>query len=315
MPDTMKRTVRSRVGFAAAIVAALAVPVVFGYFALANYYDSLEPNPKFDRFAAITAALPACEPEQSAWHAYMDAMHPRHVGSEDSTVVNMLRSDFPIDAALRARLEESGRLVWDDDFSAAFDTARHALASRGGATDAAVRQLVGELLAHFAPTREALVEASKVPVFCVRTPPADDPRTAEFLGKTALLVMFDEVPQAEIGYRESRFLHSVSEILEIDAEWALAAGDAERALVDLETIARMARHCDEVGSVFRQLIARGISAKAWFLLNRCLSLYPSLWTDEQLTRFEAVLEAMDEHGVELDLTVDRAFFEAFVSQY
>lgn len=314
MPEAPKRTVRSRAALVAVVICALAVSAVLGYVGLALHYESLEPNPKTDRFAAMLAELPPCPPAESAWYAYMDAMHPRHLGEEGTTATNMMYTQFAIHEALRAALEEAGVAFVG---STSWDAVVHAesLLAAGSADDGSpAREFIARVLGQLSSTRSAVVEASKVPVFGVRVPTARDLRSREFFGDS-LYSLFPEFPDAEIGFSEAKTIHSIAILLEVDASHALATGDAERALVDLETIARMTLHSDEVRSTIGQMLSLSCRARVWAMANRFASLHPATWSDAQLARLGAALDSIDARGSELDLAWEEAFFEMAVSRF
>ena len=314
MPAQERRPARSRIVIVALAVCALVVLSALGYLALALHYESLKPNPKTDRLAAMLAELPPCPPAESAWYAYMDAMHPRHLGVDGTTSTNIMHTEFAIDEALRAALEEAeatfvGSTSWD-----AVVHAESLLAARSVDAESPEREFIERLLGHLAPTRSALVEASKVPIFGVRVPTAHDLRSREFFGDR-LYSLFPELPDAVIGFSEAKTVNGIALLLEVDASHALATGDAERALDDLETIARMALHCDEVRSTPGQMLSLALRGRVWAMANRCASLHPAVWSDAQLARFGVVLDSIDAAGSELDLAWEDSFFEMAVSRF
>jgi hypothetical protein len=314
MPAQERRPARSRIVIVVLAVCALVVLSALGYLALALHYESLKPNPKTDRLAAMLAELPPCPPAESAWYAYMDAMHPRHLGEDETSETNMTRTEFVIDKALRTRLEDSWCPVHDGIFWSVYHTAEAAQTSREAVASGAAGELMTIMLERFAPTRAALVEASKVPVFGVRAPTRSDTRSVAFLGD-GFISFYPEFPEAEIGLAETRWLRNIAGVLEFDATHALSNGDAERALVDIETIARMARHADEVRSQIGQLQSLALRAKVWGLIGAGVSRQPALWSDAQLARLEAALASLDARGHELDLAWEEAYFEAVASRY
>ena len=314
MPEQERRPARSRIVIVALAICAPVFLSVLGYLALALHYESLKPNPKTDRLAAMLAELPRCLPEESAWYAYMDAMHPRHLGEGETSETNMTRTEFVIDKALRRRLEDTWCAVHDGTFWSVYHTAGEAQASREAVASGAAGDLLKIVLERFAPTRAALVEASKVPVFGVRAPTRSDARSFAFLGDN-FSSFYPEFPEAEIGLAEARWLREIAGVLELDATHALSNGDAERALVDIETIARMARHADEVRRQIGQLSSLTLRAKVWELIGACVSRQPAMWSDAQLARLEAALASIDARGHEFDLAWEEAYFEAVVSRF
>lgn len=314
MPDRETRPTRPRIAIIASAFCALVFVAALGYVTLALRYESLKPNPKTDRFAAMLAELPPCPPAESAWHAYMDAMHPRHLGDDETSETNMTRTEFVIDKALRTRLQDSWCVVHDGTFWSVYQTAETAQTLREAVASGAAGELMTVMLERFAPARAALVEASKVPVFGVRTPTRSDARSVAFLGD-GLISYYPDFPEAEIGLSETRWLRNIAGVLDLDATHALSNGDAERALVDIETIARMARHADEVRSQIGQLQSLALKAKVWGLIGAGVSRQPALWSDAQLARLEAALASTDAWDHELDLAWEEAYLEAAASRY
>jgi len=110
-------------------------------------------------------------------------------------------------------------------------------------------------------------------------------------------------------------LRGHARLLATDALLASLEDDADRALSDLEAMARLGVHCDDLPMLISELTAMAILAYALQTAGDLLEIDPDLFSDEQLARLGHVLAgAASDEVTAINWQVERRIFDDIVQR-
>ena len=111
MPDRDTRPTRPRIAIIASAFCALVFVAALGYVALALRYESLKPNPKTDRFAAMLAQVPGASAHFSRFTVTQMALS-RVPALRGGVALVATLAGLVVTAALSDGLSISGLTTW-----------------------------------------------------------------------------------------------------------------------------------------------------------------------------------------------------------
>lgn len=88
-------------------------------------------------------------------------------------------------------------------------------------------------------------------------------------------------------------MRSLARLLAIDSRRAARAGDGSAALVDVNALLGISRHCQELPFLVNAFVASAVQKMAYAQIEEVLANTPSLWSDAQLIELAHALSAAD----------------------
>ncbi len=315
-----KRPLLARVGRRFVQAGSITMVVVVGLYAIAaaNYWRQ-RPIIRTDYVAQLNAPIAATPESERAWPGIRGAMTEIRmlVDPVDSSDAGMALDGVARDRIV-TRFVDAARLSAIEPWSGPDEDA---LGRQAMEEDAPTREAVDGLFDRVEPALEQLRVAAALPALGreVTTGLPSDPADVAFFGFESRVATagptqaFDSVLAIELPHYPT--IRNAGRLLATDARRAVAAGDGERAVADLEAAMGLARQVRTPSFLIGQLVGSSIEMLAFDVVLDAMATHPDAFTDADLERIAGVFAVRADDRSAFDLANERLFFEDLAQRF